>query len=196
MPVASPRLNLLQDNFLPLGQPTGFYANQECLLLTPQDQGPLSLASWHAAADAYLLVRRIGDNNWLASSDNGGVAKAWQQDGIWCFERRPTNGADGQTLSFKLAPAIVKPDGTIAFEGFRYVLQLEALALPHLVPGLINSMLAWYFYELGDLERAKMYYAMLNKFAPNDKKTQIVKKKLFPSPFGRLVSKFMSWNKH
>jgi hypothetical protein len=41
-------------------------------------------------------------------------------------------------LSFKLAPAIVKPDGTIAFEGFRYVLQLEALALPHLVPGLIK----------------------------------------------------------
>lgn len=138
MPVASPRLNLLQDNFLPLGQPTGFYADQECLLFTPQDQGPLSLASWHAAADAYLLVRRIGDNNWLASSDNGGVAKAWQQDGIWCFERRPNNGTDGQTLSFKLAPAIVKQDGTIAFERFRYVLQLEALALPHLVPGLIK----------------------------------------------------------
>lgn len=137
-PIAAPMWNLLQDNFLPLGQPTGFYADQECLLFTPEGQGPLSVQGWHSSTTAYLLVRQIGDNNWLASSDNAGRAKAWMRDGIWCFERRPINEVDGQVLSLKLVPAASNKSNTIIFERFKYVLQFEALALPQLslVPGL------------------------------------------------------------
>lgn len=137
-PIAAPLWNLLQDNFLPLGRPTGFYADQECLLFTSEGQGPLSVPGWHGPPAAYLLVRRVGDNNWLASSDNAGRTKAWLRDGIWCFERRPFNTVDDQVLSLKLAPAVSNKSDTIIFERFKYVLQFEALALPQLslVPGL------------------------------------------------------------
>jgi len=138
-PVASPVLNLLQDNFLPLKQPLGFYAGQERLLFTPEGQGPLSIQGWHGPAEAYLQILQQDENNWLASSDNGGRAKAWLRDGIWCFERRSSNTADEQVLSLKLAPATVAKDGgTVILNMYKYTLQFEALAMPQLslVPGL------------------------------------------------------------
>jgi len=139
--------------WLPTGethaQPPGFYADQECLLLTPEGRGPIPVPGWHTPDDAYLLLRRTGVNEWAAYGSSGNDWKASERrhgDG-WIFELRSPDGQAKQILSLELAPAHLGQQQAVGDAGGTlipglpspvspYTLELEAIALPALHQGL------------------------------------------------------------
>ncbi len=52
-----------------------------------------------------------------------------------------------------------------------------------------NSIMGLYFYRIGKIEQAKLYYNMLKKIEPRNIHTKRLKKLLYPSIFRRLLLK-------
>ncbi|EXJ14146.1 hypothetical protein [Imhoffiella purpurea] len=130
-------------------QPPGFYADQECLLLTPEGSGPIPLPGWRTEDDTYLFLRRTGENDWAVYSDS---SREWQaserrQGDRWIFELRSPDGHESQHLALELVPASVSrfqsygDAGGTLIPGLPspvspYTLELEAILLPSLHQGL------------------------------------------------------------
>lgn len=132
-------------------QPVGFYDDQECLVLTPEGQGPFPIPGWKSNQGVYLLLLRVGENEWNAFSTQGQqrwlVRSKPLVRGVWRCELRDTTDDQAPVLSVELRPqsqAQPSPAATFGYTlmpGFPspvspYFLELEGVVLPRLLGGL------------------------------------------------------------